>query len=103
MSDEPCGCGWDGGLRKYCAQHNPCFGTTRGKPVTITAGASEARTYRLGDDWQIERAHELCVELAKGTNGNVPIQSVYEAMLRLIGRQDVIDAQHEDGKGFDGE
>lgn len=31
-----------------------------------------------------ERAHELCVELAHGTNGNVPIQSVYKAMMKLI-------------------
>lgn len=38
-----------------------------------------------------ERVSQLCAELASGTNGNVPIQSVYESMLKLIGREDVID------------
>ena len=28
QTKEDCGCGWDGGLRRYCDTHNPCFPTT---------------------------------------------------------------------------
>lgn len=30
--EETCGCGYDGGLRRYCAAHNPAFGTQNQVP-----------------------------------------------------------------------
>lgn len=65
--------------------------------VTTTGASCKTEMTVDVTDYRFELAHDLCVELAKGTNGNVPIQSVYEAMLKLIGREDVIEQMQADG------
>lgn len=46
---EACGCGWDGGLRKYCDAHNPCFGVQRSEPMIRTKTWSDIEIAALND------------------------------------------------------
>jgi len=51
----------------------------------------------VADDVRPEQAHELCIAAVKDhPNGMIPIQTVYELMMKLIGREDVIAAMEED-------
>lgn len=44
-----------------------------------------------------EKAHELCVEAVKAhPNGMIPVQSVYDMLLKMVGREDIIDAMQRD-------
>ena len=101
-------CGRDK-LPHYCPNHGGTLDLKRFVDVLVAAltGRPEAKvTIETGSDavtfapcdLRVGKAHDLCVELAEGTNGNVPIQSVYEAMLRLIGREDVVASMRLDGE-----
>lgn len=46
-----------------------------------------------------EKASELCrTALAECPNGSIPIQTVYEMLLRMVDREDIIDAMRADGE-----
>ncbi|HVJ72090.1 MAG TPA: hypothetical protein VM531_11395, partial [Sphingomicrobium sp.] len=67
------------------------------RPTVTTETGISAKTQWIGGyDGRLERATELCRELVGTGNGNVPIQSVYEAMMKLIGRDDVIEQMQAD-------
>lgn len=53
-------------------------------------------------DERVEEAHRLCVAATVDhPNGMIPVQTVYEMLLKLIGRQDVLEAMREDQRRLD--
>ncbi len=69
MGDKTCDCGWDGGLRKYCDAHNPCF------PVQATRDRSP-----IDQRW----IQNYCDQLLK-VAGTLPERGVIrEATMRRV-------------------
>lgn len=61
QTDSPCGCGLDGGLRKYCDAHNPCFGTATLKDFQVAwCERCGARLRRSAAKW-LPTNQWLCV------------------------------------------
>lgn len=65
--------------------------------LTITTGSS-GKTYDASADFRVSQASDLCKKaLETSPDGNIPVQTVYEMLLTIIGREDVIEDMRRDG------
>ncbi len=74
--------------------------------MKMTTGTDSTVLYL---DWSLgvgsgdaERAHQLCLAVVKESpNGMIPIQTVYEMLLKMAGRYDILDEMAKDQASFD--